>query len=131
MQLLRVLSFFIAHHDIYIKSTHIAGTLNISADHISQFDMPAFFSLNPKANKQPTPLPQPLLQLLSATRPDWTSPVFRKLFTDTLTGVYVTTATHNSQGNSYIRPITFMITCTPYTYDCKHSIMYMHTHAST
>ena len=61
MQLLQVLSFFIAHHNIYIKSTHIAGALNISADHLSQFDMSSFFLLNPKANKQPTPLPQPLL----------------------------------------------------------------------
>jgi len=84
MQLLRILTFFVAHFDIHITSTHIAGTLNVSADHLSRFEMPSYFSLNPQATRQPTPLPQPLIQLLSATGPEWTSPLFRKLFSDTL-----------------------------------------------
>ena len=43
MQLLQVLSFFIAHHDIYSTSTHIAGALNIPADHLSKFNVSSFF----------------------------------------------------------------------------------------
>ena len=84
MQLLRILTFFVAHFDMHITSTHIAGTLNVSADHLSRFEMSSFFSLNPQATRQSTTLPQPLLQLLAATGPDWTSPLFRKLFNDIL-----------------------------------------------
>ena len=84
MQLLRILTFFVAHFDMHITSTHIAGTLNVSADRLSRFEMSSFFSSNPQATRQSTTLPQPLLQLLAATGPDWTSPLFRKLFSDIL-----------------------------------------------
>ena len=84
LRILRVLTFFVAHFDMHITATHIVGTLNVSADHLSRFDMSSFFSLNPQATRQPAALPQPLLHLLSATGPDWTSPLFRKQFNDNL-----------------------------------------------
>ena len=39
VQLLRILTLFFAYFDMHIASTHIAGTLNVSADHLSRFDI--------------------------------------------------------------------------------------------
>ena len=84
MQLSGILTILVAHFDMHITSTHISGTLNLSADHLSSLDMSYFFSLNPQATRHSIPLPQPLLQLVSANGPDWTSSLFRELFADTL-----------------------------------------------
>ena len=84
MQLSGILTILVAHFDMHITSTHISGTLNLSADHLSWLDMSYFFSLNPQATRHSIPLPQPLLQLVSANGPDWTSSLFRELFADTL-----------------------------------------------
>ena len=35
MQLPRILTFFVTHFDMHITSTHISGTFNVSADHLS------------------------------------------------------------------------------------------------
>jgi len=80
MHLLRSLWFFVAHFDIDIKCKHIAGVNNSTADHLSRDNLHSFFCLQPQANRQPTPLPQPLLQILATGGPDWTSAQFRQLF---------------------------------------------------
>ena len=46
MQLLRILIFFVTHFDMHITSTCITGTINVSANYLSWFDMSSFFSLN-------------------------------------------------------------------------------------
>jgi len=36
MHLLRTLSFFVAHFDIYLTATHLPGVSNVTADQLSQ-----------------------------------------------------------------------------------------------
>ena len=82
--LLRVLWFFTAVFSINLRIEHISGRSNGAADALSRFNMQSFFGSNPQATPLPVPLPEPLLQLLSAASPDWTSPVFRRLFSTTI-----------------------------------------------
>jgi len=84
MHLLRSLWFFTAFHDFSVQSAHIPGVNNCRADQLSRNNMHIFFLSNPQANQFPTPLPQPLLELVGTTRPDWTSHTFRKLFHTTI-----------------------------------------------
>ena len=87
MQLLRSLWFFVAYYDIDLTCVHIMGAVNTTADYLSRNNMSSFFSLNPQASPLPTPLPPPLLQIVSVNSPDWTSPHFRRLFKATITKV--------------------------------------------
>ena len=68
MHLLRTLTFFTAYYDIEIMAEHIPGVTNTTADHLSRNNMLMFFCLNPQAYPLPTPLPQPLLAMLT---PPW------------------------------------------------------------
>ena len=74
----------VARFDIDVKCKHIAGVNNNTADYLSCGNLHSFFHLHPQAAHQPTPLSPPLLQILAAGGPDWTSPLFRQLFTTTL-----------------------------------------------
>ena len=87
MQLLRSLWFFVAYYDIELTCVHIMGAANSTADHLSRNNMSCFLSLNPQASLLPTPLPPPLLQIVTVNGPDWTSPHFRRLFKATITKV--------------------------------------------
>ena len=80
MHLLCSLWFFVAYFDIDFKCKHIVGVDNSTADHLSCGNLHSFFHLHPQGTRQPTPLPQPLLQILGAGGPDWTLPLFRQLF---------------------------------------------------
>lgn len=80
MQLLRCLWFFKAHYDLDLVCEHIPGSSNNTADHLSRNNIQAFRSMNPDASHCPTPLPCELLRITDAPGPDWTSPVFRALF---------------------------------------------------
>lgn len=80
MHLLRCLWFFVAHYNIVLMSEHIAGVNNCTADHLSRHHMHNFFSINPQASLIPTPVSPLLLQLLTPSGPDWTSPTFKQLF---------------------------------------------------
>ena len=80
MQLLCALWFFVAHFDISITIEHIASAQNTAADQLSRSDMQSFFLSNPQASWLPTPLPRELLQIVSVSSPDWTSPAFTQLF---------------------------------------------------
>ena len=76
--LLRVLWFFTAvFFSINLRIEHIASKLNCVADNLLCYNMQSFFGSNPQATTLPVPFPEPLLELLSASNPDWTSPVFR------------------------------------------------------
>ena len=43
MQLLRILTIFVTHCDMHIASTLVVGTLHVSVDHLSLYDMSCFF----------------------------------------------------------------------------------------
>ena len=84
MHLLRTLWFFVAHFDISINIEHIAGIHNGVADTLSRDNTQQFFLLHPQADRLPNPIPEELLQILSASTPDWTSEKFSRLFSITI-----------------------------------------------
>ena len=87
MHLLRTLTFFTAYYDIEIMAEHIPGVPNTTADHLSRNNMLMFFCLNPQAHPLPTPLPPPLLAMLTPPWEDWTSASFRLQFSNILSMV--------------------------------------------
>ena len=65
-----------------MKATHVEGKSNVAADALSRNRLPIFFLQVPAAEEHPTPIPQSLVDMLITARPDWTSPEWRKLFSD-------------------------------------------------
>ena len=84
MHLLWCLWFFIAHFNIQITATHLPGTLNITADHLSQGNLTQAFLATPTLLQHPTIIPPPVFTLVSPKQLDWTSPTFSSLFQQTL-----------------------------------------------
>ena len=80
MHLLRCLWFFVAFFDIGIFAEHIVGATNCAADRLSRNNVTNFFMLHPQAYCLPTPLPAPLLNIITPNGPDWTSHAFSSLF---------------------------------------------------
>ena len=87
MHLLRSLSFFVAHFDIYLTTSHLPGLINVRADHLSRGNLHQAFQATPSLSPEPTPIPPSALQLLSPHRLDWISPHFPELFQQTLSFV--------------------------------------------
>ena len=87
MHLLRTLWFFVAIFDMHIVTEHITGVSNRRADMLSRNNVTQFLLTNPQVKPLPTPLPPPLLHIISPQGPDWTSHSFRQWFTDTITMV--------------------------------------------
>jgi len=63
---------------------HIPGKVNHTADDFSHGNMQSFFGSNLQALLLPVPIPELLLMLLSTTNPEWTLPIFRRLFNSTI-----------------------------------------------
>ena len=81
MHLLRCLWFITASFDIDITATHLPGI----HDMLSRDQGKEFLAAHSQVSRLPTNLPPPLLSLLAPERLDWTSPLFLRHFTDTLT----------------------------------------------
>ena len=73
MHLARCLAFITAKFDLHMLASHIKGTDNILADTLSRDNLSLFRSLHLQADKDATPIPEPLLDLLILSKPDWTS----------------------------------------------------------
>ena len=73
MHLARCLAFITAKFDFHMQAAHIKGVDNILADALSRDNLPLFRSLHPQADKDATPIPEPLFDLLILSKPDWTS----------------------------------------------------------
>ena len=84
MHLLRCLWFFTAFFNIGVTATHIRGVNNSSADMLSRNQAERYLLTNPQASRTPTPLPTPLLLIVSPSKSDWTSPLFQKHFKETI-----------------------------------------------
>ena len=84
MHLMRCLAFIAAKFQLDFYAQHIKGTANAIADALSRDYMPLFRSLHLQACENPTPIPQPLLELLLETKPDWSSRSWTQLWSDTL-----------------------------------------------
>ena len=82
LHLLRCLYFYTAYFQFEYTVEHVPGVLNTAADAISRDNITLFSSLFPQATQ--ATVPQPLLNLLISQRPDWGSPRWTALFTDTL-----------------------------------------------
>ncbi len=72
MHLMRCLSFFLARWGVSLVCRHIPGTQNGAADALSCGVLPSFQRLVPRADREPTTLPDNLLQCLVHGTPDWT-----------------------------------------------------------
>ena len=88
MHLLRSLSFFVAHFDIYITASHLPGVINVTADHLSRGNMGQAFEVTPTLTQHPTVIPPPAFRLISPQTLDWISPTFLQLFQQTLSCIY-------------------------------------------
>ena len=80
MHMLRVLFFIEAHHQFKIAATHIAGSSNTLADHLSRNQLGLFFSMHKTAHSEPSYINPSLLQWLLDSQQDWTSPVWTQQF---------------------------------------------------
>ena len=83
MHLLRCLHFFSARHLISIRAKHVAGVFNSAADALSRNNMSVIFQHTPQAAKEPSQVPDPLIDMLVLHRPDWTSASWRTMFLST------------------------------------------------
>ena len=93
MHLLRCLWFFTAIFNIRITATHIPGVTNTAADMLSRNQASNFLTANPQASPIPTPLPPPLLLILSPSKLDWTSPCFVEKFKEAICMIQLSAST--------------------------------------
>ena len=75
MHLLRTLHFIAAFYNLHLIAKHIAGSNNSIADAISHNLPQGLFSQAPEADPQPTPIPEPLWDILVIRHPDWLSDI--------------------------------------------------------
>ena len=80
MHLMRCLFFFMARFHFFLMSEHIPGKLNVAADSLSRDKLPLFFQQVPTASQTATVVPEELCQVLIHQQPDWTSLIWRDLF---------------------------------------------------
>ncbi len=73
MHLARCLAFIAAKFDFHMEATDIKGVVNTRADALSRDNLLLFRSWYPQVDKEATPIPEPLLDLLILSKPDWTS----------------------------------------------------------
>ena len=88
IHLLRCLTFFEAKFSCRLVATHISGSRNTLADDLSRDNLSSFFQAvgNISLLNQSVP-PQPLLDMLINSKPDWTSARWRRMFRDILSKV--------------------------------------------
>ena len=84
MHLLRSLFFWLAMFQVSVVAEHIPGSCNGPADALSRNNTPSFMSQVPHACRQPSEVPQELVELLLTRRPDWTSQSWTVLLESTL-----------------------------------------------
>lgn len=82
MHMLRTLAFVEARYAFYLRSEYINTKDNVLADDLSRDNSCSFLSKVPNADPTPTPLPSQLVELLLDASLDWTSPVWRRQFSD-------------------------------------------------
>lgn len=80
MHLARCPAFVAGKFDVHMEAVHIKGVDNLLADSLSRNNLPLFQSLYPQASDTATPIPEPLLDMLILSRPDWTSKSWTKLW---------------------------------------------------
>ena len=84
MHLMRSFFFFLASYNITVVGEHIPGIENGAADALSRDNRTSFLVQVPAAHREPTAIPQVLVQALVIDRPDWTSPSWTRLLSSFL-----------------------------------------------
>jgi hypothetical protein len=87
MHLMRCLHFFAAFYQLQVTAAHVPGKDNVAADALSRNDYTRFSSVVPQCRCPPSPIPPALRDMLLLSRPDWTSPSWRRMFKDSLNKV--------------------------------------------
>ena len=80
MHMLRYMFFFASKLSIHVQAIHIPGESNVAADALSRNLLSSFLQAVPGADKEPTPIPQALLDMTVKEQPDWTSVRWARLF---------------------------------------------------
>ena len=80
MHLLRCVFFVGAKFGVNVWAEHVPGAENTAADALSRDNIPIFMQVVPEAESQPTPIPEPLVELTVREQPDWTSFHWVRLF---------------------------------------------------
>ena len=73
MHLMKCLHFLSTRCAFRLSAEHIKGSLNEAADACSWDSLSSFQAMHPSADKEPTPIPPLLLDLLLGSKPDWLS----------------------------------------------------------
>ena len=82
MHLLRTLHFIVAFCNLHLITEHIAGSDNSIA--ISRNLPQVLFSQAPEADPQPTPIQEPLWDILVIRQPDWLLDIANSLIDNSL-----------------------------------------------
>ena len=83
MHLVRCLPFIKAKYQFSLFAAPIPGINNDLADALSRNKLPYFFCRHQQAARDPTPIPQELLDLTVISKPDWTSAQWTKVWSTT------------------------------------------------
>ena len=78
--MLRCLFFMASHFNVTVQASHIPGVANIAADALSRNQFSRFLQVIPDAAQLPSPIPRRLVDVLVLSQPDWTSPLWARLF---------------------------------------------------
>ena len=80
MHLLRCMFFVAAKLHLHLHAIHVPGHTNVAADALSRNDLARFLQVVPHAAREPTPIPQALVNLAVMEQLDWTSYHWAQLF---------------------------------------------------
>ena len=83
MHRMRCLAFIMAKFNFLLVTSHIRGIKNDLADALSRGNVHYFHSNYPQAKAAPTVIPQLLVDLLTGSKPDWTSAIWTRLWSST------------------------------------------------
>ena len=83
MHLMRCLAFIMAKFNFVVSAAHVRRIHNTLADALSRNRLTEFLNHYPQAQPAASQVPPELVDLLILAKPDWTSPVWTKLWTST------------------------------------------------
>ena len=87
VQLLHILHLIAAHHKFTYQARHLKGSLNITADFLSQNVVTGTFLHLFQGTLYPSPVPLDLLQILLPEAKNWLAVTWRQQFTNSITRV--------------------------------------------
>ncbi len=71
--------FYVAAFQIHLRTEHVAGVLNVTADALSRNRLQVFRDQRQSAEQECTPIPAVVDKMLISGQPDWLSPDWRAM----------------------------------------------------